>query len=762
MLSYYARIPIRFRLAVALVCIVAGIVLFADWIGLMPRGRRHIVKGRIALCESLAVSGTAMVANGNRRGFESMVRALVERNDSLRSVRLVDSDGKTGFETEGHGSVWSVDPQARESNISVPIFRFGKPWGSLQLAFENPNLELGYARYGVWGLLALAIPLCFLQFSFFLKKMVAALNPEGAIPEKVRSLMDTFTEGLVLIDDHKRILFANAKLCNVLSKSADELFGKHLESLSFEVGDEREEWPWDESLRLEDPVNDRILKLNRTADGVQRPLTFSVNCIPFPGQGLMATLDDITEFEENKAKLAVALGVARDANEAKSAFLANMSHEIRTPLNAVLGFTDVLRRGLVSDSNEALAHLNMIHRSGSHLLELINDILDLSKIEAGRMLVESIETRIDEVVVDAVAVQTARAQEKNVELRIEFLTQVPSQFHCDPTRLRQIITNLVGNAIKFTEEGSIAVRIECTRSNESQSQDHALQIHVKDTGIGMSEEQQEKIFESFVQADSSTTRKFGGTGLGLSISRRLAEAMGGTLTVQSTPGVGSTFTVTLPVAETDSDQWVSREAITERMHRRQAQADTNELQKLPAKPILVVDDGEANRRLIELVLSRAGAIVSCAADGQEALDLISENSFEMVLMDMQMPVLDGMTATKRLRESGNTIPVVALTGNAMKGDREKCFAAGCDDFLPKPVDLDKLLECVLGYLGADEPPSVSSAAKPLDSIPTQVAQPSDRSGDPGANDAPIFTTLPIDDAEICDVVIDFIDRWTID
>ncbi len=330
-------------------------------------------------------------------------------------------------------------------------------------------------------------------------------------------------------------------------------------------------------------------------------LTFSVNCTPVMGKGLMATFDDITAIEENKAALAVALGAAKDANEAKSAFLANMSHEIRTPLNAVLGFTDVLRRGLVTDSAESLDHLNMIHRSGSHLLELINDILDLSKIEAGRMQVESIDTNIDQVIYDTVDVLRVRAQEKDIDLVVKFNTAIPETIQSDPTRLRQIIMNLVGNAIKFTEQGSVSIITELSGQSESPQ----IKINIVDTGIGMTVDQQARIFESFTQADSTTTRKFGGTGLGLSISRRLAESMGGELTVDSATGVGSTFTVTLPICQTDLQQLVSQEDLTRAAKSRLDATDQAELIRLPNKPILVVDDGEANRRLIELILTRA-------------------------------------------------------------------------------------------------------------------------------------------------------------
>lgn len=765
MLNVYARIPIRYRLAFTLVCILAGAILFADWLGLVPQGKTQLMRGRVALCESLAISGTAMAAEGKTAAFASTVEALVQRNESLQSVRLLDSLGRVRFETEGHEQHWSDDPGDLQSNLTVPIFRFGKPWGNLQIAFVDAQHELSWARFGVWGLLALIVPLCFLQFSFFLKKMIAALNPGGAMPENVRSLLNTFAEGLVLLDERQRILFANERLCRAAGKSADQLLGKPMETLAISIGDDNPQWPWDQAVQRDEPVSERILRMRHvTAEGADKVLTFTVNCQPFAGKEVMATFDDITEIEESKAQLAVALGVAKDASEAKSAFLANMSHEIRTPLNAVLGFTDVLRRGMVSDSEEALDHLNMIHRSGAHLLELINDILDLSKIEAGRMQVESIPVRIDEVVLDAASVQRGRAVEKEIQLELAFATDLPASVHCDPTRLRQIVTNLVGNAIKFTDQGAVTVRTECvarpktTPSKDPQSETHELRIHVDDTGIGMTNEQQEKIFESFVQADSSTTRKFGGTGLGLSISRRLAEAMGGTLTVESIPGNGSTFTVCLPVSANDSQEWIPRAELEARLHHRERETPTGDIQRLPPKRVLVVDDGEANRRLIQLVLSRAGARVVCAEDGQQAIEQIEKQDFDLVFMDMQMPVLDGMSATRILRQNGHALPIVALTGNAMKGDREKCMEAGCNDFLSKPVNLDRLLQCSANFLGTAPPPNTAYPPQPEKDSSVAPGDSMEPPEIPQQSEAPIHTTLPVDDEEICAVVADYVAR----
>ena len=741
MLTLYSRLPIRFRLAMTMVCILAGAILLADGVGLLPKAKSAVVSGRIALAESLAISGTALLDNDVTK-LRQAAEAIVARDASLQSVRLIKVSGEVEFETEGHTAFWHDDPELIHSNMSVPIFRGEQRWGDLQLAFTDLSKELGWSRFGIIGLLLFTCPICFLQFAFFLKRMVDALNPQGVIPDGVRSLMDTFTEGLVILDEDERILFANRQLCQAAGQDYEELFGKSIRSLAFEIGDEKTEWPWEEAFRTGELTRERVLRLRNGSSNA----TFSVNSNPVPGQGLLATLDDITDIEEHKAQLAIALGAAKDASDAKSAFLANMSHEIRTPLNAVLGFTDVLRRGLVSDSREASQYLNMIHQSGAHLLGLINDILDLSKIEAGRMEVESIPTAIHEVVVDAVNVQSGRAAEKGIKLVFEFPTRLPDRLPCDPTRLRQIVTNLLGNAIKFTEQGAVTV---CT---EFDPMSRTVLIHVRDTGIGMTPEQQAKIFDSFVQADSSTTRKFGGTGLGLSISRRLAEAMGGEITVASTPGQGSTFSLHLPVVA-EPKRWLTPESLQQRSFSR-ANATASRLKKLPRLPVLVVDDGEANRRLIEVVLQRAGAIVQCVTNGQEAVEAVKHSKYKLILMDMQMPVLDGMAATRMIRQSGNRVPIVALTGNAMKGDREKCLASGCNGFLAKPVNLDELIACCRHFLGAPQTSSNATTARLSPKTNSRRALKS--TGTPSLER--IHSALPMHDPEIRGVVFGFLDR----
>jgi signal transduction histidine kinase/HPt (histidine-containing phosphotransfer) domain-containing protein/ActR/RegA family two-component response regulator len=447
-----------------------------------------------------------------------------------------------------------------------------------------------------------------------------------------------------------------------------------------------------------------IVRLVRHLKGGRR---ISVVSTPTDTGGWVSTHEDITE-------LSAAKEAAEQSSKAKSEFLANMSHEIRTPMNGVLGMADLLRNTkLSSEQHDFVA---TIHRSAETLLQVINDILDFSKIEAGQLQLECIPFSPQQIALDVSALFTLAAQKKGVRLQTSGVRHDDPQggdkrltVMGDPGRLRQILTNLVGNAVKFTANGAITLEYICERKDA----EARLDFIITDTGIGMGPELLQRLFSPFSQGDASTTRKFGGTGLGLSICKRLTELMGGSIEVQSTVGSGSTFTVSVTLPISDAADATSDAAATRR--------------EFPAKThILVVEDNPVNQDVAVHMLTRLGVRCSVANNGVEAIEALRRLEYDLVFMDWQMSTMDGFEATGRIRqgeagENNKGIRIVAMTANAMAGDREKCIAAGMDDHLAKPISIKSLTKCLSRWIldeQVDSPPLAPASGPRLwDGLP---------------------------------------------
>lgn len=391
-------------------------------------------------------------------------------------------------------------------------------------------------------------------------------------------------------------------------------------------------------------------------------------------------------IKERTSQLEQAMRAAQKADEAKSEFLANVSHDLRTPMNGVLGMLDIaLDHELSPEVRDQLQTANRCARS---LLLLLNDILDMSKIEAGRMTLEKIPFDVRTLLEDCVKSHQPKAADNHVELRFEVSPEVPEQIAGDPLRIRQILWNLIGNAVKFTEDGAVTVRIEHRSTGEGRSM---LEIRVQDTGTGIPADKLLSIFEKFTQADGSVSRRFGGTGLGLAITKKLVELHNGELRVESQLGQGSTFIATL--------EYDAQEGSGETMP---VQAGQPLLKAaFRGTRILVVEDNRVNQKVVTAILGKRGFSIELANDGREALTKLEQSgNFDLILMDVQMPVLDGLEATRMIRRDPRwrAVPIVAMTAHAMTGDRENCLEAGMNAYVSKPVLPDHLLQVMDEYL----------------------------------------------------------------
>jgi PAS domain S-box-containing protein len=692
------------HIALGLGFLVASVILGASFLGLVPDRLGAIREGRAALAETLALSGTAMVTRGEPRMFESTLRMVVKRNGDLLSAGMRRADGVLVVSVGEHEGKWvrSADTYSTDIQLRVPILAGDAKWGQLELRYAAPGGPglMAIVQGPLFRLVAFVSLVCFVLFYFYLGKVLRHLDPSEAIPARVRAALDTLAEGLLVIDRKQNIVLANEAFSVFLGKTPEALLGQNAAELKWtdEKGQPvaKGKLPWVSSLRSGAGPSDSMINLR---DSRNQQRSFIVNCSPVLGargkpNGVFISLNDVTQLEQNKIELHQAKDEAESANRAKSEFLANMSHEIRTPMNAILGFTELLKRGYGKNEHDSIQFLNTIHSSGRHLLDLINDILDLSKVEAGQMEMESIPCSPHQIVREVVNVLTARASEKGIAVSFLARGPIPETIQSDPGRLRQIVTNLLGNAIKFTEKGSVQVVLHL----EQQGEKPLFAIDVIDSGIGIPNDKLDSIFEAFVQADTSVTRRFGGTGLGLSISRRFARAMGGDIVASSVPGTGSTFAVRIASGPLAGVRFLAPEELPASDERAPASDQSHWIFPGGAR-VLVVDDGPENRRLVKLVLEESGLQVEEAENGKVGLDKALAEQFDLVLMDMQMPVMDGYMATRLLRERGFSKPIFALTAHAMKGFEQEITAAGCSGYLTKPIDIDSMLQSIAEALG---------------------------------------------------------------
>ena len=522
-----------------------------------------------------------------------------------------------------------------------------------------------------------------------------------------RSLIESNIDALMTTNPDGIITDVNRQMEALTGATRDELIGAPFKD--FFTNPDRAEAGIRMVLR-EKKLTDYELTA-RARDGTTTVVSYNATTFYDRGrtlQGVFASARDVTERKRVEIELKQAKAAAESASRTKSDFLASMSHEIRTPMNAIMGIADLLAKTTLTAEQDK--YVKIFQRAGDNLLNLINDILDLSKVEASQLELEQTGFSLTDLVEKIMEMTALRAHEKGLVLTYEIDAGVPTDLIGDPTRLQQVLLNLIGNAIKFTEAGEVSLRIALDKDAASPD---VLRFTTTDTGIGISKEKLGRIFERFTQADSSTTRRFGGSGLGLTISQSLVQLMGGHIWVDSVIDVGSRFSFSLPF-----ERW------SEKTRRSAEPVEIGAKQPLLALRILLAEDSPDNRIITLAYLEDTPYRLDVAENGAIACDMFQTRLYDVVLMDRQMPVMDGLAATRRIRawEVANgraPTPIIALTASALKGDRERCLAAGCTAYLTKPIKQEVLLQAIRDISMATH--SLPTAEAAIESVDSRIA-----------------------------------------
>lgn len=551
-------------------------------------------------------------------------------------------------------------------------------WEGSFLEFINSG---GLLTTTLFFLMLISIELRIQQLRRDTMKTVALQDAE----KRNSQLIDSAKDGVIMIDEKGLIVLINPAAQQMFGHPEEDTIGKSIDLLVPDHIQNERARQAGRMVEIGSKIENELQLHAQHSDGHTFPIETSISKLKIEGNiHYTAIVRDITEQVQAREQLIESKKLAEKSKEMQSVFLSNMSHEIRTPMNGVIGLSNLLEETQLDETQ--LKYLHAIQNSSRNLMVILNDILDFSKIEAGKMTFENIPFNLKYQIDNALEVMSVRAQERNLELNVNYAADLPEELMGDPVRLIQVINNLIGNGLKFTNKGGVTVRI---KSEEMDDKNAQLTFEVADTGIGIPEEKLDDIFSSFTQSSASTTREYGGTGLGLTISKQLVEHMGGSIWVTSNYGEGSVFAFQIPFEIAQVQEILSNQEEPKSKKR------ASRLSAIEGKRILLVEDNEINQLVAMTALKNWNLEVELANNGVEGLQAFQENEYDLILMDIHMPEMDGYETTKKIREleqkSGGHIPIIAMTASALIGDNMKCIEVGMDDYISKPFEPDNLM-----------------------------------------------------------------------